>query len=217
MQITQNAPDRPDRAYLDRLLSDRNRQPARAEEIDREVWRAFGRKVAILALDMCGFSRLAAQFGIVHFMAMIHRMETAAGPAVTGNGGQVVKVEADNLFAVFTEPKQALEAALDTFRAFAAMNAVVPESHHVRGSIGIGYGDVLIVGDEDLFGHEMNLACKLGEDLAGADEILLTAAAYEALPEGRYGCAEAAFAVSGLELRCHRFERCLYPRPGEKT
>ena len=41
MRITRDVPSRPDRAYLDRLLSDRNHHPARAEEIDREVWRAF--------------------------------------------------------------------------------------------------------------------------------------------------------------------------------
>lgn len=216
MLITRDEPNHPDRAQLDRLLSDRNQHPQRAAEIDREVWRLFGRKVAILALDMCGFSRIAAQFGIVHFLAMIHRMEKGAVPAVEGNGGQVIKVEADNLFATFDQPAQALEAALDVFRAFEAMNAVVPQEHHVHGSIGIGYGDTLVIGGEDLFGHEMNLACKLGEDLAAKNEILLTPAAAEALPQGRYALAPATFAISGLELHGRRFERCLYPRPEEK-
>jgi hypothetical protein len=39
---------------------------------------------------------------------------------VTGNGGQVIKQEADNLFAIFAQPAHALEAALDIFRAFEA-------------------------------------------------------------------------------------------------
>jgi len=38
-----------------------------------------------------------------------------------------------------------------------------------------------MVGDRDLYGDEMNLASKLGEDLAQDDEILLTEAAYQAL------------------------------------
>ncbi len=36
-----------------------------------------------------------------------------------------------------------------------------------------------MVGDNDLYGSEMNLACKLGEDLARRGEILLTQAAFQ--------------------------------------
>ena len=52
--------------------------------------------------------------------------------------------------------------------------------------VGIGYGEVLRVGDTDIYGAEVNAACKLGEDIARAHEILITGAgAREArLPEG---------------------------------
>lgn len=86
------------------------------------------RNVAILVLDMCGFSRITQSHGIIHFLAMIHQMEQAARPAIRGNGGEIIKQEADNLFAVFNSPGQALEAALDTLRALQAMNTVLPPS-----------------------------------------------------------------------------------------
>jgi adenylate cyclase len=207
------------RALLNRLLSERNQHPERAAAIDEKVRRAFERRVAILVLDMCGFSRLTARHGIVHFLAMIRQMEEGAGPAVTGNGGRVVKQEADNLFAVFEEPAQALEAALDIFRAFDAMNAVVPEGRDLHGSIGIGYGDTLVVGDEDLFGNEMNLACKLGEDVAGQAEILLTAAAHAALPKRRYSFVPDSISLGGLVIPFYRFEarRTVRPRKDAKA
>jgi class 3 adenylate cyclase len=213
MNTPRDQPEKADRAYLKRLMAERYQHPERVAEIDRKVNEVFGRKAAILVLDMCGFSRLTARHGIIHFLALIHQMEEAACPAVTGNGGQVIKQEADNLFAIFARPAQALEAALDIFRAFEAMNAVVKEDHAIHGSIGIGFGDTLIIGDEDLFGQEMNLACKLGEDLACKQEILLTPAAHDALPPDRYVCIPAAYSISGLELLCHRFERCLHPQP----
>jgi class 3 adenylate cyclase len=218
MKVAQEPMTRPGPAYLKQLLSERNQYPERAAKIDDEIRRTFERKVAMLALDMCGFSRLTAQYGIIHFLAMIHQMEQGAGPAVTGNGGQVIKQEADNLFAIFDHPRQAFEAALDIFRAFEAMNAVVSEERDIYGSIGIGYGDTLVIGDEDLFGTEMNLACKLGEDLAAKSEILLTPAAYDALPAGRYGCTADSFLIGGLKLDCYRFEECLVrrrPAPGK--
>ncbi|NJN72416.1 MAG: adenylate/guanylate cyclase domain-containing protein [Limnothrix sp. RL_2_0] len=203
---------RPDRAYLKQLLSERIQYPERSAQVDEVIWQVFGQDVAILVLDMCGFSRLSVQYGIIHFLAMIHQMEQASCPAIAGNGGQVIKQEADNLFAIFPRPDQALEAALDIFRAFEAMNEVSPAERNIYGSIGIGYGKTLVIGEKDLFGAEMNITCKLGEDLAGQMEILLTPDAYTALPVDRYACTTKSFAISGLELECHQFQRCLYPR-----
>ena len=161
-------------ALLRRLLGIRNQFPERIQEIDQQVRDAFERQVAILVLDMVGFSRLTVQHGIIHYLAMINQMEEAARPAVYGNGGEVIKQEADNLYADYEDPAHALESALDIFRAFDAVNNVVPPDRDIFGSIGIGYGRSLIIDDKDLFGSEVNFACKLGEDLAGKSEILLT-------------------------------------------
>lgn len=202
-----------DKKYLHRLLSQRNQQPQDVREVDAAIEAAFVRDVAILVLDMCGFSRITARHGIIHFLAMIHQMEQAARPAIEGNGGQVIKQEADNLFAVFSSAEHALEAALDTLRALEAMNAVLPPERALAVSAGIGYGPTLVIAHEDLFGPEMNCACKLGEDIAGPSEILLTEAAHAALPAERYAFAASQHEISGVTLSSRRFERCLYERP----
>src|SRR5437763_4396617 len=157
------------RAYLNQLLSERNQHAGRAAEIDQQIVQTFEQKVAILAMDMCGFTQITMAHGIIHFLAMIRQMEEVATPAVIGNGGRVIKQEADDLFAVFSEPAQALEAALHILRGFNAINKVLPPERHLHGSIRVGFGDALVIGDEDLFGSEMNLACKLGEDIAEQD------------------------------------------------
>jgi adenylate cyclase len=198
------------RAYLNQLLSERNQHAERAADIDREIARTFERQVAILALDMCGFTQLTMAHGIIHFLAMIRQMDEVARPAITGNGGRVIKQEADDIFAIFSEPVQAVEAALDILRGFAAINKVLPPERHLHGSIGIGYGDTLVIGDEDLFGSEMNVACKLGEDIAGLDEILITTAAYTSLPANRYLCRPVRFALGELEIHCYRYEQSLF-------
>ena len=46
--------------------------------------------------------------------------------------------------------------------------------------IGIGYGKTLVLEGYDFFGHQLNLAFKLGEDIAEPGEILVT---QEALAE----------------------------------
>jgi class 3 adenylate cyclase len=40
--------------------------------------------------------------------------------------------------------------------------------------LGIGYGDMLRIAEDDVFGAEVNAASKLGEDTAKAGEILVT-------------------------------------------
>jgi adenylate cyclase len=162
---------------LDRLLDRRNEHPERIDQIDREIHTRFGQRHAVLVLDMCGFSRLTVRHGIVHFLALIRRMRTVVAPLVEGAGGRVVKTEADNLFAVFTDVPAALVAARRIGAELARQNEVLPEDWDVHVGIGIGYGDLLMVGDHDFFGSELNLASKLGEDVAGAGEVLLTEAA----------------------------------------
>jgi class 3 adenylate cyclase len=199
------------RALLRQLLSERNQESERAAEIDDQIRREFERTVAVLVLDMVGFSRLSTKHRIIHFLSMIARMDLAARPAIEGNGGRVVKQEADNLFAVFETPVMALEAALDIFRSFEAINGVTPSESDIFGSIGIGYGPTLLIGEEDLFGCEVNTASKLGEDLAGSSEIILSSAAHEAIPSNLYRFEPAVYTISGLEIPCQYFVSKLLP------
>ena len=204
-------------ALLRRLLAVRNQFPERADEIDNQLREAFQRNIAVLVLDMVGFSRLTVAYGILHYLAMIHQMEEAARPAVTGNGGVVIKQEADNLYAIFDDPARALESALDIFRAFDAVNSVVPPDRDIFGSIGIGYGATLVIDERDMFGSEVNIACKLGEDLAGKSEILLTKSAYDALPPDRYVCSPVTFSISEMTVDCYRYERSPFLKNGAVT
>jgi len=73
--------------------------------------------------------------------------------------------------------------------------------------VGIGYGDVLRIGDADVFGAEVNAAAKLGEDTAVAGEILVTAAVRDAVQgDGHAGFEVLAVAPPGT----HAAYRLLY-------
>jgi class 3 adenylate cyclase len=184
------------RAWLRERLRERNQYPERAPDIDRELLASLQRRLAILTLDMCGFSRLTQKHGALFYLSMIAQMEEAATPPVFNNRGRVIKQEADNFFAVFESPADALEAAMDILLAFRAVNSVVPDDRDIAASIGIGFGDVLDLGD-DVYGDEMNHACRLGEDLASRNEILLTPAAAAALPPDAYELDEVTFEDEG--------------------
>ncbi|HVX94542.1 MAG TPA: adenylate/guanylate cyclase domain-containing protein [Polyangia bacterium] len=173
------------RAALEKLLEKRNEHPERLTELDREIWDTFGQTHAVWVLDMCGFSRLTMRYGITHFLAMIHRLHGIVRPIIAQAKGRVVKTEADNVFAVFDRVESAVAAAREVQDQLATANVFLPEDWDLHASIGIGYGEVLMIEDHDFYGHELNLASKLGEDIAEAGETLITEAAHvQLLDEG---------------------------------
>jgi len=193
-----------DAAELWRLLDARNEHPESLADIDGEIWRRFGQTRAILVLDMCGFSRLTMRYGVTHFLAMIRRLGTIVRPIIAAVGGHVVKTDADNVFATFEDVPQALAAARAIHRNLDAANTFLPEDWDLHAGIGIGYGPTLLIGHHDLFGSEMNMASKLGEDVAGRGEILLSEAE-RARIESDAPVAEIPVKLSGLTLRAFRF------------
>ncbi|MEP0869318.1 adenylate/guanylate cyclase domain-containing protein [Trichocoleus desertorum AS-A10] len=194
------------KAELHRLLQVRNEHPEKASEIDAQIHTIFAETHAILVLDMSGFSRLTIRYGITHFLAMIHRLGAIAKPLVEQDRGTVIKQEADNLFAIFPNVDAAVSAAVDILKSLAAVNSGLPDAMDLYASIGIGYGEVLLVAGADLYGNEMNLASKLGEDLARTNEILLTESAFQQLQSSTWTCEAINLSVSGLELMAYQVQ-----------
>jgi len=185
---------------LERLLSDIIEQPERRGEIARNIETMFAQDKAVLVLDMSGFSRTTRHHGIVSFLLMIHQMKLLARPAIEANRGLLVKAEADNLFCLFDTVADAIGAAGEIVRRLNTVNVLLPEDRRLYASVGIGYGRILNVGDEDLYGDEVNLASKLGEDVAERGAVLLTESAQTQLGDTSIHTREEALSISGISL-----------------
>jgi adenylate cyclase len=170
-------------ARLWKLIEQRARPDADVATIDQRIWDLFGEDWAIMFTDLAGFSRQVAKFGILHFLQIIFEQKRLLLPIVESHDGILLKIEADSFMILFKKPGRALACAVAMERACRALNARRAPEEHVVLCVGIGYGRILKIGDEDVFGHEVNLASKLGEDTAKANEILLTRAAHEAIGE----------------------------------
>lgn len=188
------------RAALNRLLDEIIQAPERRAEITTTIEETFGQDRAVMVLDMSGFSRTTQRHGIVSFLLMIHQMKRVAVPCLERHGGVVIKDEADNLFCLFDEVADAVDAAGAISHRLESANLLLPEDRQLYVSIGIGYGHILNLADEDVFGDEVNLASKLGEDVADRGEVLLTRAAYAQVPDGEARFREDAVSISGLAL-----------------
>jgi class 3 adenylate cyclase len=189
---------------LEALLAEYGEQPERRPLVADAVYRQFGQRLAILVIDSCGFSLRVRRWGILHALAMMYRLERHVRPLVEAHGGRVLRREADNVFAVLPGVRLALSCAQTILLEMSAANELLPAPERVELSIGIGFGDVLLVSSSDVCGDEMNVACKLGEDLAQGNEILLSEAARHALSDSRWKFEETRFTISGQSLRAHR-------------
>lgn len=175
---------------LDRLIDSTPEERPGIEQLLRE---SFGKRKAVLALDMSGFTLSVRRDGILPYLCQIRRMQRLTLPIIHSHRGDVVKYAADNLLAVFDEPAWAVDAAV-------AMHHAAAESALAFG-IGLDYGDVLLIGDSDCFGDAVNLAYKLGEDIAQAGEVLVSPAVRECLGDvPRFRLREIHLSISGVDL-----------------
>jgi adenylate cyclase len=197
---------RTSREELERLLTEITRYPEREAEITKTIEDTFGQKRAVLVLDMSGFSRTTHFHGIVSFLLMIHQTQLICRPCVEQKHGKVIKADADNLFCTFDTVDSAVGAGREIQEHLSAANLVLPVDQHLYASIGIGYGIILILDDEDLFGNEVNLASKLGEDIGSKGDILLTSAARAELTDSSIATREATVSISGLTLTFYMLE-----------
>lgn len=188
------------REDLERLLSEIIDHPELREEITETIEKTFAQDKAVLILDMSGFCRTTHIYGIVSFLLMIHRMQLICRPCVEHNGGAVVKADADNLFCLFDTVRDAVRASREIIDHLNAANRVLPAEQHLYAAIGIGYGRVLNIAGQDMFGDEVNLASKLGEDIAGMGEVLLTSAARAELGNPDIPIPKRTISVSGISL-----------------
>jgi len=183
------------------LLYSQETNEAEKKVIEEGLWKQYGTEQTIFVLDMAGFSLLTRKHGIIHYLSMVRRMQLTSEPIIESFGGIVIKFEADNCFAVFPDTLQAINAAIAMQLAFEASNLLTSDEFDVHISCGIDYGKMLIIGNEDCFGDAVNRACKLGEDVALAGEIIVTAEAMERIPtEAGLKYEDVNVSVSGIMI-----------------
>lgn len=148
--------------------------PDRRAGVRNAIWKRFGVEGTTFISDMASFSATSRKLGICHFLKLIHRARETIAPLIASNDGTLLKCDADNCYAYFARPDDAIQASVDINAALFAENQALPLEDHVHLSVGIDHGDLLLVGSEDFYGDPVNTASKLGEDLAVRGETLVT-------------------------------------------
>lgn len=183
----------PDSRWFFSLLHRRSRR--NAAEIDRRIDARAGREVAVLMSDSSGFTRRSHEQGVVSFLAAMVKCYRTVLPLLRRRGGQVISFKADNILCLFDRAEDAVRAAVEVQRAVRKRNAGLRVAEKFNLCIGIDCGRAIRLSD-DVYGPCVNVASKLGEDMADKDEILITGEVARRV-KGRFRCVYARTADIG--------------------
>jgi len=195
------SPRSPQKFYDLLLQYSQAEEPEIRKKLETTLWENYGQEQTVFVLDMSGFSRLTRKYGIIHYLSMVRRMQLTSEPIVKSFDGYMIKFEADNCFAIFPTPLQAVNASVAMQHAFDAANLLTADDLDIRIGCGIDYGKILMVGSDDCFGDAVNRASKMGEDIAQAGEILITKDAMNMIPaEAGVKAKEINLSISGISI-----------------
>lgn len=194
--------------FYGRLDACNDSSPEQREAFEAELWSRFGSEKAVLILDMAGFTTKVQKYGLLFFLRKIRYMQKIVAPLLEQHNGQLVKFEADNAYAVFQHSMDAVNCALAIHDTFQYLANGMPDVDDVVVSIGIAKGRILWIPGHDFFGDAVNLASKLGEDLAGHHETFISQDLFpEVMQNANLTLEVMQINISGITLMAGRVSK----------
>jgi adenylate cyclase len=135
------------------------------------------RLVAILSIDVVGYSRLMGldEAGTLSRLRTLRR--ELIDPTIAAYSGRIVKLMGDGALVEFVSAVDAVTCAIEIQRQLRQHAVSGSEADPIRFRIGINVGDVIIDG-EDILGDGVNIAARI-ESIAEPGGICVSGAAYD--------------------------------------
>lgn len=152
------------------------------EMTEAEFSEKYHRERAILSMDMTGYTSSAMRHGELESLLRVLDAQRVVIPVLQEFGAELIRCFADDIVALFHEPNAAVDAAFEVHRRIQLFNeSPLTSQNSTQCCVGVGFGRVFSIGPNLAQGDEMNRASKLGEDIARANETLITERAYSAV------------------------------------
>ena len=182
-------------------LDNWDKYPTQREKIEEEIWNKWGEYKAIMFTDLSGFSRLTRKYGIIYYLSLIRTSHRLYLPIIKKYKGKVINIIGDDLVVHFPKAENAIDAAIEMQKETYTYNCKkISEDEKLKLAIGIEYGKILLIEDIEFFGDPVNIASKLGEDIAESGDILIGEGAFNSLSEHNYKLEKEERKISGIEL-----------------
>ena len=138
----------------------------------------YQRKLStIIAVDVCGYSRLVEQDEEMA-IAAVDDCRALIAQIIGSRGGRIFNHAGDGVMAETPSAVEGVRAAFQIQRELEELNERHPNRPPLCVRIGVNIGDVVEKEDGDLVGHGVNIAARL-ESIAKPGETLISAAVFE--------------------------------------
>lgn len=134
------------------------------------------KKMAVLFTDIVGSSKYFKSQGDIAGRKMLKQHQLMVSPVINEYGGAVVKFLGDSVLAYFSDPKEALKAAITIQLKFQQHNQQKDKMSQINIRLCVHFG-LGIVEDKDIFGDVVNMAAKFLPMVKG-DEIYISEPVY---------------------------------------
>lgn len=174
------------------------------ERLGRLIETRFKQETTILFTDICGYTHYMETMGDLKGRSMVQRHNDILFPIIQDRGGVVIKTIGDAVMARFSDPVEAVRAAMEIQKALADHNDGADASDRIHVKIGVHTGKALVE-ETDVFGDAVNVAARV-QAKAGKDVILVSKDLYEKVGASddivcrRHGRAELKGKLAPMEL-----------------
>ncbi len=151
----------------------RSRNGRNAAALDARIEKECGAELTVVSCDSSGFSKKTHEHGIIEFMDNMTKCHDALEKIVARHGGVTLSDKADNLMLLFPDPFKAAACSIEMHRWLKRRNKGVPERKKYNICVGMHHGQLLRFAN-DAYGPAVNVAFKLGEDIAAKDELIVS-------------------------------------------
>lgn len=191
-----------DELLLGKLLEERLTPGNDVSEIDRRIRAQFEEDWCVVYTNMRAGRDPSGS--VITYLARVHEMKRMTRPIMEASGGTVLKVIADRFIVLFKRPHDALNGLLQVNRRLASYNEGRGADAPIAVGAGMGFGKLIKVGNDDVFGLEAVFASRLGSELAQPYEILVSDSARAALlhtPNVRFEDFDAQHGFAAFRVR----------------
>jgi class 3 adenylate cyclase len=136
--------------------------------------------ITFLFTDLKGSTAMYEQIGDAKAYYLVHQHFDALSRVIRDRNGAIVKTIGDAVMAVFDNPVDATNAALEMIDALDEFNHTISQELILKVGIHRGHAIAVTVNERiDYFGQNVNIAARV-HALAGANEVTITVDVYDA-------------------------------------
>jgi class 3 adenylate cyclase/tetratricopeptide (TPR) repeat protein len=147
------------------------------QRLDRLLQERFKKRMAILFTDVCGFTKYMDTRGDISGRAWIQKHHDIVFPLIESHEGKILDIMGDGVMTSFADSLSAVKASVAIQKGLEEYNSKTEPAEQIHVKIGINVGELLTDG-ENVAGDVVNVASRI-QSQAGADEILISRAAYK--------------------------------------